>query len=136
MVEHIRRPRPESYAGSLAMVAVALAIGLVLQQFLGITNVALVFLTAVLTASITYGLWPALFASLVSVLAFNFFFLPPLYTLQIADRENVNACSSSRSSRSSRATDGTGTGPGVGRAGARQGDRGFSICSAASSRVS
>ncbi|HXE13738.1 MAG TPA: ATP-binding protein, partial [Bryobacteraceae bacterium] len=38
-----------------------------------------------------YGLWPALFASLVSVLAFNFFFLPPLYTLRVADPENVNA---------------------------------------------
>jgi two-component system sensor histidine kinase KdpD len=82
---------PRSYAGSLLMTAVALGVGLVLQQFLGITNIALVFLTAVLAAAITYGLWPALFASLVSVLAFNFFFLPPLYTFRIAEAENVNA---------------------------------------------
>jgi two-component system sensor histidine kinase KdpD len=79
------------YAGSLVIVAIALLVGIVLQKFLGITNTALVFLTAVLTTAITYGLWPALFASLVSVLAFNFFFLPPLYTLRIADPENVNA---------------------------------------------
>ena len=38
-----------------------------------------------------YGLWPSLFASLVSVLAYNFFFLPPLYTFTIADPENVVA---------------------------------------------
>jgi two-component system sensor histidine kinase KdpD len=69
----------------------ALAVGLLLQKFVGITNTSLVFLTAVLTTAITYGLWPALFASLVSVLAFNFFFLPPLYTFRIADPENVNA---------------------------------------------
>ena len=49
------------------------------------------FLTAVLASAITYGLWPALFACLISVLAYNFFFLPPLYTFTIADPENVVA---------------------------------------------
>src|SRR5579871_558359 len=80
-----------AYGGSAAMVAMALIIGLLLQRYLGITNVALVFLTAVLISAITYGVWPALFASLVSVLAYNFFFLPPLYTFTIADPENVVA---------------------------------------------
>ena len=80
----------KSYAGSFAMVTAALVIGLGLQRF-GITNVALVFLTAVLSSAITYGLWPSLFACLVAVLAYNFFFLPPLYTFTIADPENVVA---------------------------------------------
>ena len=82
---------PRGYLGALAFTAVALAAGLVLQQYFHITNVALVFLTGVLATAITYGLWPALLASVVSVLAFNFFFLPPLYNFSIADRENVNA---------------------------------------------
>ncbi len=80
----------KTYLGSLAMVIVALALGLVLQQ-LGISNVALVFLTSVLASAIVYGLWPSLFACLASALAYNFFFLPPLYTFTIADRENVVA---------------------------------------------
>jgi two-component system, OmpR family, sensor histidine kinase KdpD len=79
------------YAGSLGMVAAALALGLGLQQLLGISNIALVFLTAVLASAVTYGLWPSLFACLASVLAYNFFFLPPLYTFTIADPENVVA---------------------------------------------
>ncbi len=79
------------YGASLGMVAAALAIGEALQQFLGISNVALVFLTAVLASAIAYGLWPSLFACLASVLAYNFFFLPPLYTFTIADPENVVA---------------------------------------------
>ena len=79
------------YVISLCMVAGALAIGLGLQQFLGISNIALVFLTAVLASAVTYGLWPSLFVCLVSVLAYNFFFLPPLYTFTIADPENVVA---------------------------------------------
>jgi two-component system sensor histidine kinase KdpD len=77
--------------GSAGFVAVALGVGLVLQQFLAVSNIALVFLTAVLTSAIVYGLWPSLFACLASVLAYNFFFLPPLYTFTIADPENVVA---------------------------------------------
>ncbi len=80
-----------AYLGSAAFVAVALVLGLVLQQFLAVSNISLVFLTAVLTSAITYGLWPSLFACLISVLAYNFFFLPPLYTFTIADPENVVA---------------------------------------------
>ena len=62
-----------------------------LQHLLAVQNISLVFLTAVLTSAIAYGLWPSLFACLVSVLAYNFFFLPPLYTFTIADPENVVA---------------------------------------------
>ena len=80
-----------AYIGATLYALGALAVGEVLKQILGINNVALVFLTGVLASAITYGLWPALFTSLVSVLEFNFFFLPPLYTFQIADPENVNA---------------------------------------------
>ncbi|MGN6516655.1 MAG: DUF4118 domain-containing protein [Rhizomicrobium sp.] len=80
-----------AYLGGFAFAAGALAVGMILRQFLGINNVALVFLTGVLASAITYGLWPALFTSLISVLEFNFFFLPPLYTFQIADPENINA---------------------------------------------
>ena len=81
----------KAYAGTLAMVTAALGVGLILQRYLGISVIALVFLTAVLTSAITYGLWPALVASLVSTLAYNFFFLPPLYTFTISDPQNVVA---------------------------------------------
>ena len=80
-----------AYLGSLAFVAVALGVGLVLRQALGVASIALTFLTAVLVSAVAYGLWPALFACFVSVLAYNFFFLPPLYTFTIADPENVVA---------------------------------------------
>lgn len=79
------------YAASLAMVAAALGVGLVLQQVLAISNIALVFLTAILVSAIAYGLAPSLLACLASVLTYNFFFLPPLYTFSIADPENVVA---------------------------------------------
>jgi K+-sensing histidine kinase KdpD len=78
------------YAGTVGIVAAALAIGFALQWAqIHPANFSLVFLTAVLVSAILYGLWPALLGCLVSVLAYNFFFLPPLYTFTIADRSNI-----------------------------------------------
>jgi len=77
-------------AGTLAVVAAAVAVGLALQQArIPPANFSLVFLTAVLVSAIVYGLWPALFACVASLLAYNFLFLPPLYTLAIEDRSNI-----------------------------------------------
>ena len=86
-----RGSNARAYLGSLAFVAVALGVGLVLRQALGVASIALTFLTAVLVSAVVYGLWLALFACFVSVLTYNFFFLPPLYTFTITDPENVVA---------------------------------------------
>jgi two-component system sensor histidine kinase KdpD len=74
-------------------VAAALGGGLGIDQILPLPlpNISLVFLTAVLFSAVTSGLGPSLFAALLSVLAYNFFFLPPLYTFTIADPANVLA---------------------------------------------
>ncbi|THF56492.1 sensor histidine kinase [Ollibium composti] len=79
------------YLITAAVVAVALGCGEVLARFLNVQNVALVFLTAVLVSAVAFGLSAALFASLLSVLAFNLFFLPPYFSITISDPENVVA---------------------------------------------
>jgi two-component system, OmpR family, sensor histidine kinase KdpD len=79
------------YLGSVAAVAIALGIGLLLTQFIAVQSISLVFLTAVIASAIAWGLWPSLFTAVLSMLAYNFFFLPPLYTLTVADPENVLA---------------------------------------------
>lgn len=80
-----------AYILSTAYVAVALAVGVVLDQVLDVRNLALVFLMAVLTSAVIHGLRPALYTCIVSALSFNFFFLPPRYTLTISDPESVLA---------------------------------------------
>jgi two-component system, OmpR family, sensor histidine kinase KdpD len=82
---------PKAYFVGLGLVAAAVVVGFGLQQSLSVSNISLVFLTAVLISAIAYGLWPALVVCLASVLAYNFFFLPPIYTFTIADPENVVA---------------------------------------------
>jgi two-component system sensor histidine kinase KdpD len=90
------RPDPgqlslKHYIGSAAAVAVALAAGLPLKHFIAVQGILLLFLMAVLASAIAWGLLPSLFAAIASVLVYNFFFLPPLYTLTVAEAENVFA---------------------------------------------
>jgi two-component system sensor histidine kinase KdpD len=85
------KPSLSAYAMSLLFVALALGGGLALSELLNVSNITLVFLLAVLASAIGYGLWPSLLACLSSVLAYNFFFLPPLHTFTIAAPENVVA---------------------------------------------
>jgi two-component system sensor histidine kinase KdpD len=82
-------PRP--YLLALVAVALALGVSAAIQPWLGVENVDLVFLTAVVGVAARYGLWPSLVASVAASLCYNFFFLPPIYTFTIAGPTNVAA---------------------------------------------
>jgi two-component system sensor histidine kinase KdpD len=69
---------------TLAVVA-ALAVGEVLTQITPIPNLSIVFLLAVFVTAMSFGIWPAIYASVLSFLVYNFFFIPPLYTFTIAE---------------------------------------------------
>ena len=82
---------PKPYLMALVIVAIGLAAAEVIQRPFGIENVDLVFLTAVVSVAVRYGLWPSLMASVAASLCYNFFFLPPVYTFTITDPTNVAA---------------------------------------------
>jgi two-component system sensor histidine kinase KdpD len=73
------------------MVIAAGAVCWLLQSVLRPSNLSLIFLTAVLFSALRYGLWPSIFAALLSDLAWNFFFLPPRFTLAIDDPRDLLA---------------------------------------------
>jgi two-component system, OmpR family, sensor histidine kinase KdpD len=82
-------PRP--YLMALLIAAVGLGSAELIKPYFGIENVDLVFLTAVVIVAVRYGLWPSLLASVAASLAYNFFFLPPIYTFTITDPTNIAA---------------------------------------------
>ena len=87
-------PRPfriKPYFLSAVFVALAVLAGMALDQTLDVQNLGLVFLMAVLAASVRNGLGAGLFASLLGALAFNFFFLGPKYTFTVSDPESIVA---------------------------------------------
>jgi two-component system, OmpR family, sensor histidine kinase KdpD len=82
-------PRP--YLFAIVAVAIALGCAELVDYWVGVENVDLVFLTAIVGVAVRFGLWPSLLASLASALCYNFFFLPPIYTFTIADPHNIAA---------------------------------------------
>src|SRR4029078_2747299 len=76
---------------ALLISAAGLGAAALIKPHFGIENVDLVFLTAVVVVAVRSGLWPSLLTSLIASLAYNFFFLPPIYTLTITDPTNVIA---------------------------------------------
>lgn len=79
------------YLVSTLAVAAALGLGLAIDSAVEVPNISLVFLPAVLGTATIYGLLPSLYASFLAVAAYNFFFLPPIYTFTVADPANVVA---------------------------------------------
>jgi K+-sensing histidine kinase KdpD len=76
------------YPVSLLSTAAVTALLVPFGEHINSTTPALAYLLAVLFVALFWGSGPALLASVVGVLCFNFFFLPPLYTLSIAHPEN------------------------------------------------
>lgn len=86
-----RHLRLMPYLGAAAVTAVALALALLIDAYLFVANVVLVFLGGVVLCAIRWGMRPALFACLLSVLALNFFLFPPIHDFRVQDPENVVA---------------------------------------------
>jgi two-component system sensor histidine kinase KdpD len=84
-------PPPRGWLIAAVAVVLATAVGEGLQVVGGSSSVTMGFLTAILAVATTAGLWPSVAAVIASVLSYNFFFLPPLYTFTIADPRNVVA---------------------------------------------
>jgi two-component system sensor histidine kinase KdpD len=80
---------PTGYFVSLLLVAGFTALAVAVHAFGGLANVALVYLIPVLASASLYGMRTGVFTGILSALAYNFFFLPPLYTFTIQDPENV-----------------------------------------------
>ncbi len=77
------------YVGAVAVVLISVAMAFLLHQLMPHASLSLLFLTGVLIVAARTGLGPSLFASVLSFLAFNFFFTPPYYTLEVADDGDV-----------------------------------------------
>ncbi len=82
---------PQAYFYTVLAVAAATLFGRGIVSLVDLPNVSLVFLAAVLWSAARHGLLPSLFASLLSTLCYNFFFIPPIYTFTVADPSQLLA---------------------------------------------
>jgi two-component system sensor histidine kinase KdpD len=82
---------PGPYLEGMLSTALATAIGVFIDRHVVLPNISLVYVVPILVAAARHGLVPSLWVSALSVLAYNFFFLPPLYEFTIRDPANVVA---------------------------------------------
>lgn len=77
------RPQLLHCVWSLGLVALVTGCGeLTSQTYVRPTQLSLMYLLAVFVAAARFGLWPALLASVVSVAALDYLFIPPLYSFE------------------------------------------------------
>jgi two-component system sensor histidine kinase KdpD len=74
---------------AVALVAITTTSAKLVQPLIGVGGIDLIYLLPVIVASARLGLWSGVATGVLSALAYNFFFLPPLYTFTIADPQSV-----------------------------------------------
>ncbi len=80
---HLAPVKP--YVWTFLTVMLVTVIGHLIISFFDIANVILLYLLPVLVAAVRWGRGPSLFASLLGVLAFDFFFVPPVFSFAVGD---------------------------------------------------
>jgi NtrC-family two-component system sensor histidine kinase KinB len=82
------RPR-SGYLRAVSLVAAATAIASALRWLFALEDPGTIFLTAVLLAAVTGGLGPSLVAAAASLFVYDFFFIEPLFSLNVTDPGDV-----------------------------------------------
>ena len=78
---------PRDYIDSLTLVVAVTIIGWVFHPLISPVNQLMFYLLAVVVIAFKRGLKPAIFTSVVGVIAFDFFFVPPYLTFRISDTQ-------------------------------------------------
>jgi len=78
---------PRDYLACTGLVAAVSIIGWLIKEFISPTNLAMLFLLAVVVVAFRRGLRPAIYTAIIGVLAFDFFFIPPYFTFRVSDTE-------------------------------------------------
>jgi two-component system sensor histidine kinase KdpD len=77
------------YVWSLALVALSTVAGVLVRSDLEPTNLVMLYLASVVISAIFLGRGPSLLAAFASVLAFDFFLVPPYLTLAVSDTQYI-----------------------------------------------
>ena len=73
------------YAGAVALVVGTTAVGAATRAVLDVPDVEMLYVVAVLVSAVFLGRGPAIASAAVGVLAYDYFFVPPTFTLNVAD---------------------------------------------------
>ncbi|MDD1702057.1 MAG: DUF4118 domain-containing protein [Methanoregula sp.] len=78
---------PKDYIDGLILVVAVTVLGWLVHSYISLANLMMLYLLAVVVIAFRRGLKPAIFTSVIGVLAFDFFFVPPFFTFRVSDTE-------------------------------------------------
>jgi two-component system, OmpR family, sensor histidine kinase KdpD len=78
---------PRAYVDSLALIVAVTLLGWLIHSYISLVNLMMLYLLAVVVIAFKRGLRPAIFTSILGVLAFDFCFIPPYLTFRVTDTE-------------------------------------------------
>ena len=79
----------QGLAAGFGFVSVTTVFARLVQPLVGVNAIDLIYLVPVIATATLFGLRSSLATSVFAAMAYNFFFLPPLYTLTVSDPQNV-----------------------------------------------
>ncbi len=84
-----RRPEPDwrGYVEASVVVTVATVVAWAMFPVFELANLIMTYLLGVVLVATRHGQGPSLFASILSVAAFDFFFVPPMFTFAVSDSQ-------------------------------------------------
>jgi two-component system sensor histidine kinase KdpD len=85
----IPRFEPKEYLLTAGMVAVVTLVNLLLQKVIDPVSLVFLYLIATIASALRFGRGPSLFASVLSLLTFDFFFTEPRYTLSMYHAKDI-----------------------------------------------
>jgi two-component system sensor histidine kinase KdpD len=77
------------YLQGLALVTLATLFSELIHRLVGPDNIVMIYVLCVVITAIFWGLGPSVLVSVLSVLAFDFFLLPPFHTFAVADAWDI-----------------------------------------------
>ena len=80
-----RKSGPLGYLAAVALVVGTTAVGAAARAVLDVPDVEMFYVVVVLVSAVFLGRGPAIASAAVGVLAYDFFFVPPTYTFNVAD---------------------------------------------------
>jgi two-component system sensor histidine kinase KdpD len=82
-----RGPDLRRWAAAVLITALATGLCVSARAYLGPTNLVMILLLGIVATAFRFGRGPSALASVLSVAAFDYFFVPPYYTFRVADTE-------------------------------------------------
>jgi two-component system sensor histidine kinase KdpD len=84
-----KKARWRQYLAGAAMPAAVTLIGSLMHGRFELSNIVMVYLLGLVVVAIFLGRGPSILASLLSVIAFDFFFVPPRFSFAVSDTQYV-----------------------------------------------